>query len=125
MKLSADRKRLEIDISGDFSAAQVEQMLSDLAQLRATMDPPVSPHRPDPNSDARVSEQDEPSITAVPMRDGRIRFWLRNNGLGWLVFNFSHQQAVTLRDFFAANVHSQMGETRLFGAEYSNGDKPH
>lgn len=125
MKLSADRKRLEIEISGDLSAAQVEQTLSDLAQLRAAMDPPVSAHRPDPNSDARVSEQDEPSITAVPLKDGRIRFWLRNNGLGWLVFNFSHQQAVTLRDFFATNVHSQMGETRLFGAEGSDGDKPH
>lgn len=126
MKLSDDSTQLHIHINGPLDARQVETLISDLAQHRAGMQPPVAAERPNPAEAAeRISVQDDPSVMAVPLNDGRIRFWIRNDGLGWLVFNFSTTQAIALRDFFAAHAADPQHAPRLFGDQGGSGPTAH
>jgi len=97
----------------------VETLISDLAELRANMNPAVAMERPT-NPDKRISTQDEPSIMAKRLKDGRIRFWLRNQGLGWLIFNFTIQQAIALRQFMISNTPETDGGPNLFFNEGSD-----
>ncbi len=126
LKLVADHTRAQIELSATLDAQQLETLISDLAELRANMTPPVPMERPKPGDGAeRVSMQDEPSIMAVPLKDGRIRFWLRSHGFGWLVFNFTHQQCATLRDFFQVHAaHIDAGPS-LFRESDSDGNTTH
>lgn len=90
------------------------------------MTPAVPMERPGPGEGAeRVSMQDEPSIMAVPLKDGRIRFWLRSHGFGWLVFNFTHRQCATLRDFFQVHASHIDAGPSLFRDGNSGGNTPH
>ncbi len=124
MELSSDKRRLRLSIDADLSTEEVETLISDLAELRAHMDPPVPMERPtSPNQ--RVSMQDEPSVLAKPLRDGRIRFWIRNHGIGWLVFNFTVQQAITLRQFFISNTPAHDGKPNLFDDDGSDTGPAH
>jgi len=126
LNLVANNTRVQIEISGTLDAPGLETLISDLAEVRANMTPPVPMERPSPGQGAdRVSMQDEPSVMAVPLKDGRIRFWLRSHGFGWLVFNFTHQQCATLRDFFQVHAgHIDAGPS-LFREGDGDGNAPH
>ena len=113
MKLTADKTRLQLSLNDDLSAKQVETLISDLAELRANMEPPVPMERPT-SPDQRVSMQDDPSVMAIPLKDGRTRFWIRNHGIGWLVYNFTIQQSISLREFFISNTPDDDGSPNLF-----------
>lgn len=106
MKLSTDSRVAHLSLTGDYSARELETLISDLAALRGQMTPEVPTSRPLPPQETsadRVLTQDEPTLEAVRLTDGRIRFWIRHQGLGWLVYNFPVGQAVVLRDFFIDN----------------------
>jgi len=124
MKLSEDKKSLKINLVGELTPDQVETLISDLAELRANMNPAVAMERPT-NPDKRISTQDEPSIMAKRLKDGRIRFWLRNQGLGWLIFNFTIQQAIALRQFMISNTPETDGGPNLFLNEGSDSGPAH
>lgn len=102
------------------STADLETLIADLAEIRAGMAPEVSRTPPGPaEAETNVSVHDEPAIQARLLRDGRIRLWIRNPGIGWLVFNLSHEQGVTLREYFIANT-DQNALPALFGAQNGN-----
>ena len=113
MKLTADKTKLQLSVNADLSAMQFETLISDLAELRANMEPPVPMERPT-SPDQRVSMQDDPSVMAIPLKDGRTRFWIRNHGIGWLVYNFTVQQSISLREFFISNTPDDDGSPNLF-----------
>ena len=125
MKLSDDKKTLRISIDAELSAVEIETLISDLSEFRASMEPPVPMERPRPGqtgSAERIQVQDEPSVMAVPLKDGRVRFWLRSHGLGWLAFNFTVSQAVSLREFFIANTPEKDSAPNVF-FENGGGDQ--
>ncbi len=63
---------------------------------------------------------------AIPLKDGRTRFWLRSHGYGWLAFNFTRAQSASLRDFFIANAPEQLDTgPNLFRDGNGNGNSPH
>lgn len=105
--------------------ADLETLIADLSSLRAGMPPPVAQTPPRPGEqDQNISCQDEPAMQARLLRDGRIRLWIRNAGLGWLVFNLSREQAVTLREFLRANTDPD-AIPALFGDNDGEGQAPH
>ena len=60
------------------STAELETMISDLAEIRAGISPAVSRTPPEATDEhVRVIPQDDPTIQARMLRDGRIR--LRRN----------------------------------------------
>lgn len=112
-------------LAAALTTAELETLIADLAELRAGMTPPVSQHPPRPGEqDQNISCQDEPAMQARLLRDGRIRLWIRNAGLGWLVFNLAREQAVTLREFLRANTDPD-AIPALFGDNDGEGQAPH
>lgn len=94
-----------LDQAREMSTNDLETLIADLAEIRAGKQPGVPMSRPKPGTspETNISMQDEPSIEARLLKDGRIRLWIRNAGIGWLAFNLSHEQSLTLRDFMIAN----------------------
>jgi hypothetical protein len=124
MRISKDKTIIRLNIDEAMSADQLSSLISDLAKLRAGMDPPVPLERPSsPNQ--RVSVQDEPSMFAYALKDGRTRLWLRNFGIGWLVFNFTLQQAITLREFLKSTTPEDAGGAHLFRDKFADGGRSH
>lgn len=106
MQMAPDNRTLTLRIAADLSAAQVEALISDLCARRAEMFPAVShepPNQQYPGGSERVMVQDEPTIAARLLRDGRIRLWIQNRGFGWMALNLLAVQAAALRDFLILN----------------------
>jgi len=129
LKLSDDQKSVEISVSGALSATDVETLLADLMELRANMLPPVPEELPKPGTKgaalSNVSSQDDPYLSARLLRDGRIRLWLRNAGIGWMAFNLPVDKACTLRDYLIANTPEKSPGPNLFADNFGEGGTPH
>ncbi len=125
MKLAADKETELLDtealsallsIAKEMDGQALDALISALAEVRANTQPPVESTRPVPTegstTDTPVTIEDSPAMMAKLLRDGRVRLWARSSGFGWLAFNLSHEEAVTLKDWFTANVE---GVSDLFG----------
>lgn len=85
-----------VALNGEFSALELEEIIADLAQVRAGMQPAV-PSKPDPDRNVPVQERTLFSIRNI--LGGGARIWLRNEGFGWLAFELSAEEAVGLAEF--------------------------
>lgn len=114
MEISDDGKRARIRLDQTINAEELSDLISQLAELRANMLPPVSETRPNPvtQGGTQVTIEDSPEMLAVRLKDGRTRIWARSAGFGWMAFNLELIAAQALRDWFAANVD---GASDLFG----------
>ena len=122
MKISEDKRTLEIEIRRTLSAKEVESLIYELAECRAKMLPEVSNTLPVSDPTQKWLSQDQPSVQAKVLTDGRTRFWVRNQGLGWLAFNFNVDQSLKLRDFFASALDE---DASFFVSERDDGDTSH
>jgi len=116
-KLSNDKSKLQISINMELTTEGVETLLADLALLRGQMVPEVTRTIPNPNesqSELRVSVQSDPDFAVKGLVDGRTRLWIRNRGLGWLVFNFTVNQSCSLRDYLIANTPNDQTAPNFF-----------
>lgn len=97
---------VRIQIDKTLTAQELELLIHELAEKRSTMTPSVPQTRAEafetPNAAALL--EDEPSCVAARLRDGRIRLWMRNRGIGWQAFNMDIRNAATLRDWLITNV---------------------
>jgi len=127
-KLTSDRKAAALSIDGVFTGPEMESLIADLAAIRNQLDPEVSRDVPkDTGLGLNVSVQDDPDFQLRLLRDGRIRLWVRNRGVGWLVFNFPVTSACTIRDYLVANTPTEEhgARSRFFSEEDPNGDRSH
>ena len=129
MKLTDDKKSVEISISGTLSAIEVETLIADLSEVRANMIPPVPFQVQNPgstNSDLpNVSAQDDPYFSVRLLRDGKIRMWLRNSGLGWMVFDLPVDKACAVRDYLIANTPQTSSGRNLLAKDFGDSDTSH
>jgi hypothetical protein len=129
LKLSDDKRTLVAQIDKTLSPSEVQTLISDLAELRANMLPPVPRERAqlvDETGDGpNVSMQNDPDAEVRLLRDGRIRFWFRNSGLGWLVFNVPTDKACAIRDYLIANTPEGHTGPNLFSDDGTSGNAAH
>ena len=94
--------KLRIELNGDFSAPQLDEILRDLAKARAGMLPAVPEHPPSLlSADEEILLQDEAKFDIRALLNGGLRIWLRNEGLGWLAFTLTPAHATSLRVFLS------------------------
>lgn len=55
------------------------------------------------------------------LKDGRIRIWLSNSGLGWLAFNFTVKQSIALRELLIVNTPPNDAHPNLSSNEGGDG----
>ena len=94
-------------------AQGVEALIFELAQLRATLDPPVASHTGQNAGQFHI--QQSPAMEHYRTRTGSIRIYLRNVGYGWMMFELEPQRAMLLRDYLIANTAPQ--PTELIGTQ--------
>ena len=126
MNLNDDKTRAVLSLSGSYTATQLEKFITELIVLRAQMKPPV-PYDPPTRStpaDVMVSHQSDPYVGFRRLRDGALRFWLRNAGLGWMVFDLPARKAEALRDWLVASKGKE-GVADFFTRNRGEGEKPH
>ncbi|WP_298580535.1 hypothetical protein [uncultured Luteimonas sp.] len=94
--------KVRIELNGDFSAPQLDEILRDLAKARAGMLPAVPEHPPSLlSAEEEVLLQDEAKFDIRTLLNGGLRIWLRNEGLGWLAFTLTPAHAASLRVFLS------------------------
>ena len=79
-----------LNIEGVFSAAELEQVIADLARARGMMQPAV-PRDPEP-IDAHVERDPRFEVSEAPNRGG-VLLRLRDAGVGWRVFGLPYNEA--------------------------------
>ncbi len=126
MELSDNKESVTLSISGNLSTTEVETLIADLSVVRANMQPAVPFAQPKPedlNDDsANISCQDDPRLSVRLLHDGRIRLWLRNAGLGWMIFNLPINVACTIRDYLVANTPKTSDGSNLFSKDFGGSD---
>lgn len=97
MKLTDDKRTVELDIRGAYTAQQLESLLQKLALLRADMAPQVPHTRAQVDADVLV--EDKPGLVIAQRRDGGFRLWLRHRGYGWLTYQIDDRSAAGAANF--------------------------
>ncbi|MDD0817195.1 hypothetical protein PSQ39_21350 [Curvibacter sp. HBC28] len=97
MKLTEDKKGLSIKLDRTLTAKNLDALISRLGILRSSMTPPVPLTIADIGPDGPSTSENNPSVIATGLPDGRLRLWIRSDSLGWLVFNFDPEIATALQ----------------------------
>lgn len=105
IKINSDKRAVTITIDRTLTTPELLLLIHSLIQTRAKMSPavPVDHKLLAIDESPDFIELDDPNFTAARHNDGRIRFWVRNAGLGWTAFNISTDRACALRDYLIAN----------------------
>lgn len=117
------QETVHIQIDKTLTAQELELLIHELAKKRSTMAPAV----PNTKEEAIATPgtpalfEDKPSCIAVRLKNGCIRLWMRNRGIGWQAFNMELQNAAALRDWLNINVD---GPADLFEDEFTH-QTPH
>jgi hypothetical protein len=119
------RAKAQLTITGSYTADELETLIADLAVARANMNPPVPKTPPSPDQEKRISLWDDPSLSMRLLRDGRIRLWIMNPGIGWLVFNIPVNTACSMRDYLVANTTTVESVPNLSSEDFPNGGTSH
>ena len=102
MKINSERTRAALSITGEFSAAQLDQLLRDLALLRADLLPAVPEQLAGIGEETLVLVEDKPGLNIAARRGGGFRLWLRHRGYGWLAYQLDDQTAVGVASYISS-----------------------
>lgn len=83
--MEIEEEKAQINLSGSFSVRDLDDIIRELAKVRASMRPPV-PTDPPVGPDDEILMQDDTLFTVRTLAGGGLRFWLRSEGLGWQAF---------------------------------------
>lgn len=91
-----DDRTVKLEVSGTFTAAELEEIIGTLAGQRSALQPPVpdSPY----GLEGNITIDEDGSVIAKPLRDQRVRLWVRNAGIGWFCVHLPQAAAIALRD---------------------------
>ncbi len=90
--------RVQIALDGEYSAAELEELIRHLAKTRAAMLPSV-PGEPPTSFDTDALQEIDPLFKIRALVGGGVRIWLRNEGYGWLPFTLSATGISSLAKF--------------------------
>ncbi|MBV7543308.1 hypothetical protein [Acidovorax sp. sic0104] len=108
MQLNDDRSQATLAINQTLTAAEIENLIRELAILRSQMTPEV---RMTPNEggegQAPAIAQNEPALAFEhPARDPHVTMYLRSTALGWTAWRLHPQTQKALAEFFLARLPS-------------------
>lgn len=114
MNLNKDKTLASLHIQGDLTAQDMDVLISKLGEMRSDMHPSVAETRAKAlTANAPATVENSPAMMTARLTDGRIRFWARSAGFGWMAFNVTESDAMSIRDFLIANLPSAASD--LFG----------
>lgn len=93
-----------INLNGEFSAIELEEIIRSLIEARASLYPPVPDSPPTEQSEAEILVQSKARFSVRTLADGGLRIWLRNEGIGWLAFTLDAVAKKGLVEFLGKGV---------------------
>jgi hypothetical protein len=123
-QIDDDKQTARVSIDGTLTTAEIETLIADLAVIRAHMLPPApdSPYEP---ASHNISVQKNASAIVGLLRDGNVRFWMRNIGIGWLAFDVQIANACAIRDYLVDRIPADGTGPSLFDKKLGDGDPSH
>lgn len=104
--------KVRIDLNGEFSAIDLEEIIQLLMVERAAMQPEVTMQAPSEDApDAMVTNEPAESFAIRILLDGSLRFWLRSAGIGWMSFDLPARHREPLARYLLSN---QFTNRRMF-----------
>ncbi|WP_295539134.1 hypothetical protein [uncultured Pseudacidovorax sp.] len=102
-RISNDGEVLRLKVDNEFNASELEDLVHDLARQRAKMTPTV-PERVEDAARQGIAALDHgsTSVTAGTLVNGKIPFFVRSGGLGWLSLHLSARDAHLLGQHLVA-----------------------
>lgn len=94
-----EQPKVTINLNGEFSAIELEEIIGQLAKARAATDPPVPLNPPTEAHPREVLVQEQAEFALRKLANGGLRVWLRNEGFGWLAFTLTAADASGIREF--------------------------
>lgn len=107
IRIDAGATTTRVTIDANLDTTSLEQLIRDLAGVRAAMTPQVPADKRDITPDTVVLENDNPSAMFNTLRGGGLRVWLRHPGFGWFVFNLAARDVEGLTGLLT----QQVGDT--------------
>jgi hypothetical protein len=103
MEPKSKEARVQLKLDGEYSAADLEELIQHLAKMRAAMLPAV-PNEPPTSFDTDALQDVDPMYRIRSLVGGGVRIWLRNEGYGWLPFTLSATGISKLAQFLGKPV---------------------
>lgn len=129
MKLSPNKEKLQIAVTGDLTAKDVDSLVQQLIAQRSLMQPevPVSPPtlQSVTSDNSNITVVNDPGVQIALLRDGQFRLWLQHFGIGWMAFNIPLNNACAIRDYLVANTSKTDSTTNLVVQQEGERDLPH
>lgn len=102
MQLSDDSTKATLAINQTLTAAEVEDLIRELAMLRTKMTPEVrSAPQDSDDGNAPVMIQSDPTLAFEhPAKEAHVTMYLRSSGLGWTAWRLHPNTQKALADFF-------------------------
>ena len=102
MSTSGKAAKVSINLNGDFSASEIEEIIRELAKARSGLLPSVAAQPPEEHGEVLV--QSDTKVSLRTLANGGIRIWLRNDGIGWIAFSLSAQDREGLTEFLGQKI---------------------
>ena len=99
-----EEEKATITLSGEFTAADLDDIIRELATVRSGMEPSVPQEPPSANSEAQSLPQPDALYRIRTRVNGGLRIWLRHAGFGWIPFELGPDEVVKVRDFLGKQV---------------------
>jgi hypothetical protein len=104
MDKEEEHQKVKINLNGEFTAPELEDIIAELGKARAGMLPAVSKEPPSVESNVDVTVQEETLYSIRTLVSGGVRIWLRNEGFGWLGFTLTPADKEGIRDFLGKKI---------------------
>lgn len=92
-------QKVAIQLNGEFSAHELEEIIHRLAIARAGLAPPVPMQPPHESAETQALEQASAKFSVRTLAQGGLRIWLRNEGIGWQAFTLDAAAKEGLANF--------------------------
>lgn len=86
-----------LNINEELDAGGMDELISRLGELRASMLPEVPKTRPKIGSGKMVAVESEPELKLIPLENGGARLWIRSQGFNWLAFDLGAEKLDHIR----------------------------
>jgi hypothetical protein len=101
MKLNKERTLANVNLTGEKTAEEIEEMIEKLAALREQMSPPVPASK---ELATHLHMVDTPNISAARLKTGGVRLYARSAALGWIGLTITQENAPMLTKWLVANL---------------------
>lgn len=118
MKLNDEKSRIALAIDREMDASELDELLRQLAEMRAEMRPAIAQTRAELDG-TEVLVEDKPGLVIAALTGGGFRLWLRHRGFGWLAYQIDNRAAIGMRDYISARA-AGVPDTDLFSDQGSN-----